>query len=145
MPILNVNTKSLNADRGDTQGQMGNIESNIKVVDIDEREVESGQFEKILVFTSNFEVTYKLEGGGELGSIDVKSEIVYGGDEDELDDVKEKWENDKSIEAQLFKDVLNSGLRNSQVEAIMLAKELKLPIPVKLRRFSLNKGKGKGS
>jgi len=76
---------------------------------------------------------------GENGSkIEVEGTIFYIGDKKELDEIEKAWAEKKTLPNENIALVVNNrALEVGLLQSIMIANQLRLPVPIKLPKFVL--------
>ena len=85
------------------------------------------------VFSSNFEPN--------VGIVRIEGDLTLDGSEEVIDEAIVEWEKSEhaSLPKELAEKVHNTILSNCIIEASMLARDLKLPMPIPMPHVSLNK------
>ena len=135
MPVVDIRFSKLEASRAEKfkveKEQKGvSVESNSKMNEIVKKDI-PGLGEVVVV---NFEYTTKYTP--EIGKISVKGRCIYSSKD--LDkDIKEEKKKKIKLMPEVFAEIQNVILASSSIQALMLAKELKLPSPVQLPRVKI--------
>ncbi|MEM3572895.1 MAG: hypothetical protein QXJ62_01495 [Nitrososphaeria archaeon] len=109
------------------------VSHNVKINDLELRDVNFGKFKKILIFNYKYTVDYLLEKESEkIGEIIIDGEILYLDEEKKLQEMEKEWKKDKKIDPEIMRQVLQAAIDNAQVEAIYNAKKVLLPSPIPL-------------
>ncbi len=137
MPIIGTNFLKMQYERKPvdlTKVKLGKIERNFRIVDVTERKINLKTSEKAIVFKFNFKVNYFLAEpkDGELGTIDLLSEIIFlPSDDKERKDIK------KDIPTNILKMILAAGMDMTQTEAMYNARKIMLPPPIPLPQIKI--------
>lgn len=126
MPVIDVNFSKLEATRKPLDKPVQNItvSNNSKIEKIEKKKLGNlgeGLFIRF-VYTANYEPS--------LGSINVSGTVVFH-DKKIKDCINEK-KGEIALNPKIFQEVQNSILTASSIQALLLAKELKLPPPIQL-------------
>jgi hypothetical protein len=135
MPVIDVRFTKLEAVRAEkvkaSKDQKGvSVESNSKMNEILKKEV-PGLGEAVIV---NFE--YNTTYTPEIGNIKIEGRCVYSSKNLENEITEEKKKKIKLM-PEVFEEIQNVILASASIQALLLAKELKLPSPVQLPRVKI--------
>ncbi len=143
MPIIGTNFLKMQYERKPvdlTKVKLGKIERNFRIVDVTERKINLKTSEKAIVFKFNFKVNYFLAEpkDGELGTIDLLSEIIFlPSDDKERKDIIKSWDKKKDIPTNILKMILAAGMDMTQTEAMYNARKIMLPPPIPLPQIKI--------
>lgn len=137
MPVVDIRFYKLEANRAENfktdKNQKGiSVESNSKMNDIAKKEV-PGLGDAIVV---DFEYTTNYTP--KVGNVSIKGKCVYSSKNLDKDITEEKKKKIKLM-PEVFAEIQNVILASSSIQALILAKELKLPSPVQLPRVTIEK------
>ena len=135
MPIIGANFKEMTFKRHDIKGEVRikQVNHNIKIKNLELREVNLGKLKKILIFSYEYTVDYMLAKEGEkVGEIIINGEILYSDEEKQLEQIKKDWDKNKKIDPEIMRNVLQAAIDNAEVEAIYNSKKVLLPSPIPL-------------
>ena len=134
--LLNHRLRTIEAKIEKTEGpiKIGAINSTGSPVDMSFRDSANGK--SIVVVDYQYVVKYGIEGetDKQLANVKIEGELLFEADNEESADMKKKWESKKPIKDEHFLLILQSLLNMAQVEAILIAKQMSLPIPVQLSK-----------
>ncbi len=134
MPIAGFSFRKISAERTEGTGTKINIENNVSVKNIEDIDIGlNKEGNKTLKFT--FEFSAKFTPG--FGEIILEGEVLYVGEEKKIKDILKEWKKDKKVNKDLFPEILNYLLTKSNVEAIILSKDVNLPSPVPLPKVNV--------
>jgi hypothetical protein len=134
MPIIDVSFTKLEASRGKTEKAPKNVEvgNNSRIVEIKKKKIPN--LGDAIIIDYEFTTKYKPE----IGNILVGGRIVFH-DKKIKDIIEEKKGKISFKSADAFQEIQNMILGTSTVQALMLAKELKLPSPIQLPKVAVKK------
>ena len=134
MPIVGMNFTAINAER--KAGGKGKIDvhSNVSVDRIEESKL--GTDKNI---GANLYFTFNVKYTPDVGSIVLKGEVNYMNEEKVIKEIMAEWKKTKQLPKQAMTEIFNPLLTKSNVEAILISKELSLPVPVPLPRMNIEK------
>jgi len=106
-----------------------NINNNATVKDIDKMELNVGnKKQNALKFTFEFKASYEPN----LAHITLEGEVVWLEKESDTEKILKDWKKDKKIPKEIMTPVINAILAKSNIEALVLSRELNLPPPIPL-------------
>ncbi len=88
---------------------------------------------KALRYSFEYEASYEPK----IASISLSGYIVEITGDDEVKEVIDHWNKAKILPPKVLERVLNAVLSKSQIQALMLSKELNIPPPMRLPRVSV--------
>jgi hypothetical protein len=124
------------AERKPLQKQMV-ISTNIKITNAEKKNLAlGGEKKQGIDIDFIFTTTY----GTNSSKIEVEGTIFYLGDKKELDDIEKSWKDKKVLPDENFALLINNrALEIGLLQALTLADQLRLPMPIKLPKFVLGK------
>jgi hypothetical protein len=132
MAMVGFSFTKINAEKKPVVNQAINIESNAGVTSITELPVIDPK-KMLLRFDFNFIVKY--EPGA--GKIELNGEIVEIYDKEFGTKVVEFWNKDKKLHPEVMQEVFNNVLTKSNIEAIILSRDMALPSPIQMPRVDV--------
>jgi len=132
MALVGFGFTKISAERRPVAQQNVNVESNVLVTNISE--LPSIDPKKTLL-KFEFEFICKYEPG--VGNITIDGEIIEIYDKDFASKVLEYWKKEQKIHAEVLQDVFNMLLARSNMEAIVLSRDLGLPSPIQMPRLDV--------
>lgn len=133
--IVAINFTKLCAERKSVQIQKLNINNNIKIVSVEEADVEVKQGNSALKIGFDFESNYEPE----LASLKVAGEAIDVEDKKNAKTILNEWAKNKRIPENFLTDIMNVILSRCNVEAIILSKEINLPPPLPMPKVGVKK------
>ncbi len=92
----------------------------------------------ILRFKFAFKTEY-VGGKQTLAELNVKGEVWYTDKPEKLAEIEKQWKKEKKLEPRLMEAIMNTAFEGAQIVAINLAKDLEIPLPVRLMRVRFTK------
>ena len=121
------------AERRGTSRKM-TISNNINVKNISKKDITIGDEVKQGLA---FEFTFVSNYGNTGTKIELDITVFYSGNKKELDDLEKLWKDKKAVSEKVVLPVNNRALEVGMLQAIALAHQLRLPMPVRLPKFVL--------
>lgn len=79
-----------------------------------------------------FEFNFAWNYEPNIGSIEVGSQILVVGENDNVDEVLKSWKEKKEIPPKIMEKIINAGWRKGTLQAMKLSEEVMLPNPFPL-------------
>lgn len=131
MTLVGFNFTKISAERMGTSENV-KVESNVAITNIVESKM-SDPKKSILKFLFNFKAKY--EPG--IGLIELNGELIEIYDKELGTKILEGWTKNKNLHKDVAGRVLNAILTKSNIEAIIMSKELGLPSPVQMPKVEI--------
>lgn len=134
MSILGISFTKLGVEKtGSLQGAV-NVQSNANIVSVDKLEINIGtKKQEVLKFVFNFVSIYQPN----IAKISIDGELLWLDKPEEVEKLSKSWKKDKKIPNEVMSPVLNSVLAKSNIEALILSRELNLPPPIPLPKVEM--------
>ena len=132
MATVGFSFTKISAEKMPATGQSVNIESNAGVTNVTELPVIDPK-KVLLKFDFNFIVKY--EPGA--GKIELTGEIIEIYDKEFGSKVINFWNKDKKLHPEVMQELFNNLLSKSNVEAIIISKDMGLPSPIQMPRVDV--------
>lgn len=133
MAIVGINLTKINVEKNDSQGGKININNNISIKGIEEKDFSLGKAkQKGLRFNFGFVCNYQPK----LGKIDLEGNVLFIDEENKIKEIKKQWDKDKKIEPKIMQSILNAALGKCNIAALKLSDEVGLPSPLPMPRVS---------
>ncbi len=126
MPVINVRITNINGNRNEKAKIKDNIEikSNFRIVSTKMEKDNSG--ENLLRVNFSFDVQYKPN----VGDIELKGYLWYKSPD--LNKLVKESDDKITLEPDVIKEISTVILRESLLESSMIARKLRLPVPIRL-------------
>jgi len=132
MALVGFSFTKISAEKKVAVNQTVNIESNAGVTNV--TELPSIDAKKSLIkFDFNFVVKYEPDAG----KIELSGEIIEIYDNEFGAKIVDHWAKDKKLHNDVMQDVFNNLLSKSNMEAIVLSRDLGLPSPIQMPRVDV--------
>lgn len=131
MTLVGLNFTKISAERMGSSENV-RVESNVAITNVVEAKMPDPK-KTILKFQFTF--TSKFEPN--LGLIELKGELIEMYDKDLGSKILEGWSKTKSLHKDVAPRILNAILAKSNIEAIIMSKELGLPSPVQMPKVEI--------
>lgn len=106
-----------------------NIANNVSITDVKEAENNfGGETQKGVNFSFKFTSKYEPEAG----AITLEGNVLYMENKDVIKKMLASWKKEKKIEKDLMKGILNTILTKSNIQALILSRDINLPPPIPL-------------
>lgn len=132
MPIVGMNVRNLDARREDAlQGDI-NVDTNPRITGINETNIDT-LGEDGLEIEYEFSCDYRDQNEDEsVANITMTGIMVFLPEEENPEEILERWEEDEEIPVDVFLPVINGIIRRCTTRAVGIADELSLPAPVRI-------------
>lgn len=126
-------TKITMEKTGQLKGEI-KINNNAGIKNIEKSEIDFGaKKQPALKVSFHFKATYEPN----IAFILLEGELYWIDKEENIDELFKKWKKDKTVSQEVMTPILNQILSRSNVEALVLSRELNLPPPVPLPKVKL--------
>ena len=133
MPIVGFSFNKIDVERKSGVKGKININNNVAIKDVTEKELSFVKGQKGLEFTFEFSANY--EPG--LGHISFNGGVIYLGEEKQVNEIMSKWKKDKKVDKVIMTTILNHVLNKCNVQALILSQEIGLPPPIPLPKVEV--------
>jgi len=111
------------------------IKNNAAITSVEKQDITLGTTKQsALKFGFSFKVSY--EPG--IAHILLEGEVLWVDTKENVEDCMKSWKKDKSLPPSIISPILNAVLQKSNVEALLLSRELNLPSPIPLPKVDVN-------
>ncbi len=132
MAMVGFSFTKINAEKKPATGQAVNIESNAGVINVVELPVIDPK--KVLL---KFDFTFIVKYEPSAGKIELAGEVVELYDKEFGTKIMDFWNKDKRLHPDVMQEIFNNVLSRSNVEAIILSKDMGLPSPIQMPRIDV--------
>jgi len=132
MTTVGFNFTKIYAEKKRASEQNIRIENNVGIIGIKESNVVDPK-KSLLRFEFNF--VCKYEPG--LGLIELKGELVELYDKELAGKILLNWNAEKKVSKEIMAGILNNILHKSNVQAIILSRDLGLPTPIAMPKLEV--------
>lgn len=118
---------------GQLKGKI-DIKNNAAITSVEKQDITLGTTKQsALKFGFSFKVTYEPE----IAHILLEGEILWVDTKENVEDCMKSWKKDKTLPPSVISPILNAVLQKSNVEALILSRELNLPSPIPLPKVDV--------
>ena len=128
MSIVGLNFKKIAAEKQNPIKGKLKVNNNVTILDVKEKPVHFSKEQSGVEFNFEFVANYEPD----IGYIKLEGEIIIMEDAKKVKEIVEDWNKDKKIEKTLMTKIMNGVLTKSQVQALIISKDINLPPPVNL-------------
>lgn len=121
-------TKILVEKKGVGKGKV-NISNNVSLKNAEEAKFALGKGEQK---GAKFEFEFISKYEPDIGTINLTGDLLFIADEKTVSDALAMWKKDKKVPEVVMTQVINTVLHNSNIEALILSKDVGLPPPIPL-------------
>ncbi len=132
MAMVGFSFTKINAEKKPATGQAVNIESNAGVINVVELPVIDPK--KVLL---RFDFTFIVKYEPGAGKIELNGEVVELYDKEFGSKIIDFWNKEKKLHPEVMQEVFNNVLSRSNVEAIVLSRDMGLPSPIQMPRVDV--------
>ncbi|MBU1975056.1 MAG: hypothetical protein KKG59_01490 [Nanoarchaeota archaeon] len=132
MTIIGFDFTKLHIERKKIIKGKINIANNVSIKDVEEVQIQLGEGKQALKFSFQFTTKYEPE----IGNILIEGELVYLTKIEESKEIMSQWKKDKKVPKDIMTPILNYVLTKSNIEALILSKEMSLPAPIPMPKVS---------
>ena len=134
MTIVGFNFTSINAERKEAVKGKININNNVAIKDVEERDLNLGSNkQKSLKF--KFEFTSKYDPN--VGSIILIGDVLFIEEAKKIKEILDGWKKDKKLPKEITGSILNTILGKCNVQALILSEQVNLPPPIPLPKVQV--------
>ncbi|MBW2985910.1 hypothetical protein KY333_00930 [Candidatus Woesearchaeota archaeon] len=134
MTIAGIQFDKIVVDRTDTPKGKMSVKNNILIQDLEKKDFSVGQAKQFMLLYK-FEFTAEYEP--KIAKIVLNGTVTSIEKEDKIDELVKAWKKDKKLPKEIMTPLLNNILSKSNVEALILAREVGLPPPIQLPRVTV--------
>lgn len=134
MSVLGFNFNKISVERlGSKSGKL-TISNNIGISDVSEAKVPFAN-EKVKAVKVNFKFESKYEP--KVAQILLEGDVLYMLPTESAESLLSDWASKKQLNSELVQPIMNAILSKSNIEALILSKELNLPSPIPLPKVNV--------
>jgi hypothetical protein len=135
MAIVGFNFSKISVERKATPSGKVSINNNVAIKNVDKTDLSLGKSKQAgLKFTFEFKVNYEPK----IGQIILEGDVLDLEEEKMVTDTVAEWKKSKKIPQGMMRAVLNTILSRSNIQALILSREINLPSPIPLPRVNAN-------
>lgn len=128
MNIVNINFSGITAKRENNLKEGLSIANNVKLTDLESSNMGNDSQKKTLKVSFEFTTKYNPE----FASINLEGNLLMIVDKEAGEKMLSEWSDNKKLDMETTKKLLQTIMNKSLVQTIVIARELGLPAPIKL-------------
>jgi len=134
MAVVGFGFTKINVERKNKVTGKVEIKNNAAINSVEKEELTLGDIKQdALKFGFSFTVKYEPD----MANIILEGEVLWVEKKEGIDAAIKQWKKEKKIKPEIMTPVLNAVLQKSNMQALILAKELNLPPPIPLPRVNM--------
>ena len=134
MPIIGFTYTKIFAEKTEQNKGKVDINNNVSIRDVKEGDFSLGSAkESTLKFIFDFTTTYNPK----VGSILFEGEVIYMDEAKTIKDILKMWKEGKKLPQPIMTSVLNMVLNRSNIQAMILSRDINLPPPIPLPKVQV--------
>jgi len=136
MPVAGFSFTKFNVEReGAGLGKL-KINNHIGIKTVEKKELQFGQTPQPGIrFGMELNVQYMDENDKVVASVTINGDVFFLEEKKTIDEIAEKWKKGKNIDKEIMKQVLGASYNRSNIQAVVLTKDMGLPAPIQLPRI----------
>jgi hypothetical protein len=132
MAIVGFNFTGITVEKKDMVKEKINISSNVEITGVEKTDLSLGDSKQEAVkFLFRFDTTYTPN----VGSINLLGNVIYIAEGKKVKELIDQWKKSKKADPKVIEQVLNTILSKSNIEALLLSKEVNLPSPLEMPKM----------
>jgi len=136
MAIVGFTFTKMHAERKSAVKGKMNIRNNVAIKNIEKADLSLGKASQNgLRFIFEYSVVYEPK----IAEIILEGELIDIEEDKKVEAVLKDWKKDKKIDPGLMNVVLNTVFNKSNLQALILSKDVNLPAPIPLPRIQMGK------
>ncbi len=134
MAIVALNFTKITAEKlKGTKGKI-NISNNVSITEVEKTKLSLGnKSQEGLKLTFMFSSKYEPK----LGSIDLLGNLIYLEEQTKIEEILAGWKKEKKLPKDVMKETLNAILSRSNIQALLLSREINMPPPVPMPKVKV--------
>ena len=128
MAILSFGFTKIDVEKKSKVTKQVNIKSNMNITTVEASDMVSGTQQKAFKIGFSYETIYEPK----VGHISLGGELMYLADEKLAKEINDTWDKKKALPKDIALKIFNKILHHSNVEALILSREINLPPPIQL-------------
>lgn len=138
MAVISFSFTSIKAEHTKAEGGKIKVSNNVQITSVEPSDINFADTTKSGV---KFEFEYKSSFEPKLGKIELKGNLIFLHDADKVKSVLEVWKKDKKVIPDVASEVINNVLNRSNVQALIMARDVNLPSPVPMPKMRVDEQK----
>ena len=133
MPIVGFSFEKIHVERKKPVKGKIDINNNMKVVEIEDRDLSFSKGQSGVNFKFDFSTNYEPD----IGSINFTGEVIFMDEEKNIKHIIDEWKKNKKVDKGLMSQILNHALMKCNIQALVLSQEINLPPPIMLPKVKI--------
>lgn len=134
MTILGFNFTKITAEREAPIDGKIDIKNDVTITDIEETEIKfGGDKQKCLKFSFKYTSIYEPK----KGKIILEGDLIHFDEASKMDETMKLWKKSKKVSNDVIAPVLNTVLTRSNIQSLILSREINLPPSVRLPKVEI--------
>ena len=139
MTIVGLTFTKISAEKEKVQGAL-KVTNNITLKSVEDAKVNLiDDKQTSLHFNFTFSSNYSTDAKENIANINLEGYVIYLEKNSEAKKILDEWKKSKKIDPKILENILNYALDKSNIESIIMSREIGLPAPVKLPRITAKK------
>ncbi|NOZ81305.1 MAG: hypothetical protein GXP63_06565 [DPANN group archaeon] len=139
MTIVGFNFTKIHVEKKTPLKGKINISNNVSIKDVHKADLSLGDAKQeglryVFLFTSTYDP--------DVGNIELGGDVLFIGDKARTKRILDAWKKDKQVPSEEMTAILNTVLAKSNVEALLMSREVNLPPPIPMPKVNME-GAGK--
>jgi len=134
MPIIGFSFDKINLQRKSAVKGKVDINNNMKVVDIEPRDLSFTKGQGGVNFRFDFMANYEPN----IGFINLTGEIIFMDSDKKIKEILSDWKKNKKVDKIIMSQILNHALMKCNIQALVLSQEISLPPPIMLPKIKID-------
>ncbi len=130
MAVVGFNYTKLLAERKkgpEGEGKV-NISNNVSLTDVERQDLSFQEGQEALQIKFRYVSSYKPE----VADIKIEGKLVYVDEDSKVDELLDKWEEDRQLPKDVSREVINYILNKCNVQTIVMSRDINIPSPIPL-------------
>ena len=128
MPIIGFNFNKITAEKKSPATGQINVKNNIAIKKVEKLELQLGAKQPALAIYFEYTTTYEPK----IGMLKLEGMITHIDNEAAIENVVREWKKNRQLPENLMNTVMNHILQKSNIEAVLISREINLPPPIKV-------------
>ncbi len=140
MALVGFHFKKISAEKNKPATGKVNVKNNIIITKLQEAKLNMGATKQAGI---EFSFDYNVDYEPKIGNIHLEGAVVYMGPQDKVKEVLTKWEKEKKLTPEIVEQVYNHILHKTNVQALILGRDMQLPAHIQLPKVTSGSEKKK--
>lgn len=133
MSVIGFHYNKMSVDKKKAAKGKVNVSNNLVLTTVKEAKINLGNNkQKAIEFSFHFNTKYDPE----IASIDLEGAVVFIGSSEKVKETLTQWDKEKKLPPDVLKEVYNHILAKTNVQTLLLCKEMQLPPHIPMPKVS---------